>query len=498
MFRTLIFLFLFFIISPFFGQNLDIRLQGLESEITQLMEAYHTVGLSVAVVESNQVIYTQGFAYRDLEQKLPVTANTRFPVGSVSKQFTASLIGILQGQGKLSIHDKPSDHIKGLRFYSDEMNRSLSIEDLLTHSSGIGSVDGTQVFFPTDDIDQHMARLPYLKPNSALRERFEYSNMGYAILGAIGEKITEQSWSDNLEEYIFDPLEMHSSSGTLDELARQKDFSLGYSVAENEAFKVPYADQHESAASGEMVSTANDMAKWMQMLLGKGNYEGKQVLPQAFIESSFNSQQIIRPGFAFGEKRDLLFDHYGYGWFVHSYKNLYRVNHGGNVSGFTALIELYPYENLGIVVLTNQHSSGIITNITDMIGDRMLGLKRESWDEYPVTVQPGRKYTGPTKSMNPEQKPTHSLGTFCGTYENKGYGIIEISLEDGELYAKLPAFKFPLEHQYHNIFVHRPKGEFHQNLPAFAYHFLMNDYGVITSLAMDLQAEPVVFKKLNE
>lgn len=496
--KSLIILFLFLFATCVPAQDLDTRLADLESEITQLMEVYHTVGLSVAVVENNELIYTRGFGYRDLERKLPVTPHTRFGVGSVTKQFTASIIGILEGQGKLSLQDKPSLHIAGLRFYSEEMNKLLSIEDLLTHSSGIGGVDGTSVFFPTDDIDKHLARLPYLRPNSGFRERFDYSNMGYDILGAIGEKITQQPWEDNLQEYIFEPLGMQNSAGTLDGLMQQNDVSLGYSVVDNQAIKVPYADQHESAAAGEMVSTAHDMGKWMLMLLGRGSYKGKQVVPQTFLENAFNSQRIIRPGFRFEEERDLLFDHYGYGWFVHTYQNTYRVNHGGNVSGFTALIELYPYKNVGIVVLTNQHSSGIISNISGMIADRILGREIQSWDQYQVQVQPARTYNREITPINTDQKPTHPLNDFCGRYLNEGYGEIEIALNEGTLSAKLPAFTFPLEHQYHNIFVHRPQGTLHQNVPTFAYHFLMNDYGVITSLAMDLQAEPVVFRKLED
>ena len=101
----------FLLLITFFqvsSQTKDKRLTGLETEIDSLMKAYRLVGLSVAIVENDEVIYSKGFGYRDLENKLPVTPNTLFSIGSVTKQFTSSLIGIYEGQGKLSLEDKPT------------------------------------------------------------------------------------------------------------------------------------------------------------------------------------------------------------------------------------------------------------------------------------------------------------------------------------------------------------------------------------------------------
>ena len=91
-----------------FGQKKDNRLNGLDTEIENLVKKYNAVGLSVAVVENNQIVYTKGFGYRDLDNKLPVNENTVFPVGSITKSFTSSLTGILENENKLSVKEKPS------------------------------------------------------------------------------------------------------------------------------------------------------------------------------------------------------------------------------------------------------------------------------------------------------------------------------------------------------------------------------------------------------
>jgi len=481
-----------------FAQNTDSRLEGLETEIEHLMDAYSTVGLSVAIVENGKVIYTNGFGYRDLKNQLPVNTNTQFAIGSVTKQFTASLMGVYQGQGKLTLQDKPSQHIKGLKFYNDEMDNLITIEDLMAHRSGIGSVDGTQVFFPLNDLDQHMARLPYLKPNSKVRERFDYSNMGYSILGSIGEKVSGKTWSENLQENIFSPLEMNNTTTTLADFESADEFSLGYTVSENKPIQAIFEDQRENNPGGGMSSDVNDLSNWMMMLLNKGQFNGKEVLPQSFIEESFNGHESLSNQFKFDEKNDIQFNMYGYGWAVHMYKNKYRVHHTGNTSGYTAHVELFPYENVGIVVLSNQHASRVVNDISDIIGDRMLGLERKAWNEYEVQVRRARTFPSSIPGINQEEKPTHSLEDFCGKYMHKGYGEIEVSIKDGNLSAALTEVEFALEHDAGNNFWNVSMKEVHQNYPEFQWRFLTNDKGAISSLTIHLQREAVAFVKVNK
>ena len=479
------------------GQNLDKRLDGLATEIDSLMEVYKTIGLSIAIVENNKIIYTNGFGYRNLNKKLPVTPNTLFEIGSITKQFTSSLIGIYQEQGKLSIYDKPSKHLKNLRFYSDEMNNIINIEDLLAHRSGIGGVDATHVFFPTNSINKHLERLPFLKPNSKVRERFDYSNMGYAILGAIGESITKRKWSENIKHDILTPMQMGQTNTSLKELTSSADFSYGYSIQSEKGVKVLYEDQNESMASGAMNSSASDMAKWAMMLLNKGKYKNKQIIPQDYLESSFSQNQILNQSFSFDKKDDETFNSYGYGWFVNNYKGIYRVNHSGGVSGFTSNIELYPHEKLGIVVLSNQTSSSISFNVTNIIANRMLGLERKKWNEYEIRNSQARIYGETINAINKDKTPNLPLSKFCGEYINKGYGTINISLENNNLIVTLPAFTVALEHHEYNAFYTVKSTELHQNTPPFYYNFQLNSNGNIVSLTIGYQTEPVEFTKMN-
>ena len=119
-----------------FSQQTVEELKGIDDEIIQLMKKYNTVGLSVAVVKDGKTLYTKGFGYRDLKQKLPVTENTLFHIASMTKAFTGSLLGILESKNQLSLKDKPAMYVPNLQFYNDKMNNLITIEDLLSHRSG--------------------------------------------------------------------------------------------------------------------------------------------------------------------------------------------------------------------------------------------------------------------------------------------------------------------------------------------------------------------------
>ncbi|MEX0273108.1 MAG: serine hydrolase domain-containing protein, partial [Flavobacteriaceae bacterium] len=233
---------LFLLMSQLPGQSTDVRLNGLKEEVSHLMATHQTVGMSVCIVENDQVIFSESFGYRDYGNKIPVTNRTIFPIGSITKPITASLIGAFTGQYPLHVKDKPRTYIPYLEFATCDMNKLVTLEDLLAHRSGIGVVDGAHVFFPTDNIEQHLKRLPHLRPNSQVRERFDYSNMGYAILGEISAKISGETWAANIQNTIFNPLQMEHSNCSIADLESSDDPAVGYGVADGQIIRVAYED----------------------------------------------------------------------------------------------------------------------------------------------------------------------------------------------------------------------------------------------------------------
>ena len=493
-------LFLLLLISNFtFGQKIDTRLNGLDKEIESLIKAYNAVGLSIAVVENNKVIYSQGFGFRDFENKLPVTSSTIFPIGSITKSFTASLLGKLESEGKLSLKDKPSFYLPKLQFYNNQMDNMITIEDLLSHRSGIGGVDGTYILFPTKEKMQLMERLKFLKPNGAIKESWIYSNLGFIIAGTITEQVTNQTWCNNIKEKLFLPLNMTNSSTSITDMLKTNNYSFGYGMNKSKSEKVLFGELNNDKPAGGINSSANDMVNWMKVWLNNGQFNNQQILPVNFIQEA-ESYKAMENGLPpeSGDPNTYTFG-YGYGWKINSNKGHYKVHHGGNVSGFSSQLVLYPTDKLGIIVLTNQNNSILPYIVSDIIANRMLKLPKIEWNKYPVKVIDINIANKDIKSINLDKKPTHNLNDYCGKFSNLGFGTFEIVNENNKLFAVFPDFRFQLEHQYYDIFILKATKEIPQIMnPEFYLNFSLDYDGNVSIVKINFQEEPVEFIKAKK
>jgi CubicO group peptidase (beta-lactamase class C family) len=471
-------LFCFFLTINFvFGQGKDDRLKGIDDEVNEWMKTYTAVGLSISIVENNRLLYSKGFGYRDLENKKTVNENTLFPIASCTKAFTASLLGILEAENKLSLKSRPSFYIPNLRFYNAEMDNLITIEDLLSHRSGLGNLDGTLVLFPENNRLKILEKLKYLKPEGKVRESNLYSNMGFTIAGAIVEQVTNDTWGANIQNKIFKPLEMTNSTTYLNTMKQTQNFSFGYGINKGSVEKVLFEEYFDYEPAGGIKSSAKDMANWMLSWLNNGKFKDKQVLPQDYIKTArmFHNP---RPG---DYEETVFLQGDGLGWRVEANDGDFKVYHGGNTSGFSSLVLTFPFKGLGITVLTNQENSILPYVIADIIKNIMLNKPKINRTDYPVIVKDIYVPSEIQKSLNSEKPTTHPLSFFVGTYNHKGYGDIEIKLEQNKLYAEYPTYKFFLEHLSYNIFVMSPIEKISHFNPEFAINFQTNNQGEISS-----------------
>lgn len=477
-----------------YGQSADKRLDGLEEEIVNWMEKYNAVGLSISIVENDEILFQRGYGYRDLENKKPITENTIFPIASCTKAFTAALAGMLESENKISLTDRPATHIPTLQFNTIEMNTSISISDLLSHKSGLGNVNGTLVLFPENNRLELMKRLKYIKPEGRVKASSIYSNLAYTVAGAIVEEVTQESWENNIQNRIFTPLEMTSSYTSLEQVKKTDNYALGYGLYQGEIKKVNFEEYYDYKPAGGIRSTSKDLAHWMFAWLNQGKYKDVQVLPEDYIKKAIKFHNS-REG---DDEPNLFLQGYGLGWRVEARDGEYRVQHGGNTSGFSSLVVLYPFRKFGVTILVNQDDSILPYIIADIVQNRVLNKVRVN--DYPILVtdiyQPGDRI----ESINREQPPSKSLASFVGEYEHKGYGTIKVVLENDKLYAIYPTYKFYLEHLHYDIFVMKPLKDVSDIFnPEFAVNFKMNDRGEISALTINLQSDPVEFvKKSNE
>ncbi len=206
-------------VTPARSQDLnqpDKRFAGLDTAFARVLSLWKGPGFAVAVVEKNKVVYAKGFGYRNLEEKLPVTENTVFPIGSCTKSFTVSLIGSLAAKGDINIDKPVRDYLPDLKFYNDEMNDRITLRDMMCHRTGLSRHDYSWYLFTTNSRDSLLGRIRWLEPNAHVAEKWQYNNFMFLAQGVLIEKLSHQSWETNITDHIFQPLGMTHSNLTIE------------------------------------------------------------------------------------------------------------------------------------------------------------------------------------------------------------------------------------------------------------------------------------------
>ena len=309
---------------------------GLDSCISNIFRRLQIdtmPGASALVSQNGEIIFQKGFGYANIEKKIRVTPDTKFKIGSISKQFTAAAILKLQEEGRISTADKLSKYIPDF-----PRGNEVTIYQLLTHTSGIHDYD----FQPNLDVSQPVtpqALLDVIKKNSYdfnPGERFQYDNSGYFILGYIVARISGRTLGDYLYETFFKPLGM-TNTGIYETNIVLDNEAQGYSMKDETVKKADFQEMSWALGVGSIYSTTVDLFKWNEAV-----FNGK-VLTDATLKTAFTQAALNNGG-----KVD-----YGFGWFLSINRGVRFIQHSGVSSGFFSYLERQPENKLTVCVLLN-------------------------------------------------------------------------------------------------------------------------------------------------
>jgi CubicO group peptidase (beta-lactamase class C family) len=295
---------------------------------------------SIAIVKDGQIAYVKAYGDARLEPKMPATPQMRYSIGSISKQFTAAAILILQEQGKLSLDDKVGKYVPDLT-----RGNEVTIRQLLSHTSGYSD------YWPQDYVMPGM-----LKPTNAQQimdawakkpldfdpgTKWQYSNTNYVIAGVIVEKVARMPLLQFLQQRVFTPLGIKSTFDTDSGPLTENDPRGYLRFALGPLRPAPKEGKGWMFAAGELAMTAEDLAKW---------------------DVSVINQTVMKPASYREMQTDVLLKngldtHYGLGVDVNSQGGHRAISHGGEVSGFTATNTVFPDDRAAVVVLTNQDAA---------------------------------------------------------------------------------------------------------------------------------------------
>ena len=223
--------------------DVDARLKGFDDYMAQVMKDWNAPGIGVGIVVKDKLVFAKGYGFRDYGNKLPYTPTTTQPIASNSKLFTAVALGMLVEEGKLRWDEPIKRFVPAIRFYNDELDRSVTIRDMLSHRTGITRHDGIwykSTFSRRDLWD----RLRYLEPAAPIRTTFLYNNLMYTAAGQAVEELSGLTWEQFVKRRIFDPLGMSRSTLTIEDNLKGPEPAVPFSEAPRQHGTLPAAVLH--------------------------------------------------------------------------------------------------------------------------------------------------------------------------------------------------------------------------------------------------------------
>ena len=400
----LLLVFLAFADNTFYGQTNDTT---VDNQIDKLFSGYNstTPGVAVAVVKDGKIIFKKGYGTANLEYDLPVTPKTVFHVASVSKQFTAFSIYLLEKQGKISLEDDIRKYVSDV----PDFGKTIRIKHLLSHTSGLRDQWAllTLAGWRMDDVitTEHILKIISRQKelNFEPGSQFSYSNSGYSLLAEVVKRVSGKTFAEYTKENIFAPLGMNDTQFYDDFGKVVKNRAYSYEK-ENGTYKKKNLN-YSNVGATSLFTTVEDLSKWAL------NFE-KPVVGDAELIRRFNEPSLLNNGqpvlyaVISGEN-----SYHAKGQFTRNYRGVDLLNHGGHDAGFRTFLVRFPEKRLSISILSNDEHINVFQTSFTIAG---FYLKNDLKEMPNVN-------TANTTSEKPKsiEKPNTNLKDFEGEFYNK-------------------------------------------------------------------------------
>jgi len=472
---------------------------NLEADVLRAMKTFDVPGMAIAIVKDGKVIAARGFGVRKLGEPAPVDGQTLFEVASNSKAFTAVALAMLVDEGKLAWDDPVTKHLPDFQMYDAYVTHEMTVRDLLTHRSGLGLGAGDLLWWPTTTFtsDEIIEKLRYIRPATSFRNSYAYDNLLYIAAGKIVASKSGKSWGETVRERILAPVGMRATTTSLAENAGVANQSNAHSKIDDRIAAVKSMPVPNGAGAVGINTNAEDMAKWMTVLLDEGKLSAGGKDARLFSEARSRELWTAQTPIKIAEPKPALaatrpnFRAYGLGFELKDYRGMKLAQHGGALQGFYSLVTLVPEAKLGIAILTNAESGPAMTALQYRLLDQYLNVPPTDWigrfgevtrEEHAKELARIKQEAG--KRVGTSQ-PSLPMSAYDGEYLDAWYGKVSIKAEGGKhilSFSRTPDLTGPLEHYQHDTFIVRWK---ERNFNADAYvTFSLNPDGSIDRIKM--------------
>ena len=359
--------------TPLLGQQP--ALTGFDAFVEEVMEEWDVPGLAVAALEDGEVVLARGYGYRDVEGRRPVTPSTLFAIGSTTKSFTATLVGMLVDDGHLAWDTPVREYVPEFRLRDPVASEQASFIDLLSHRSGLPAHD-TLWYGRDRDREALFRRLRRLEPSAPFRSVFQYQNLMFMAAGHIAGRVAGASWEALIRERILTPLGMHRSNLSVTTLQRVDDFAYPYEARGDAVARVPFRSLDAIGPAGSINSSVEEMLRYLRFRLALGEWQGSRLLSTASALEMETPHTAIPqiPGYP-----EVGYASYGLGVMLTTYRGRRMVTHNGGIDGFASTMAWLPDDSIAVVVLTNLTGNPLPAIVGNRVLDRLLDLPPIDW-----------------------------------------------------------------------------------------------------------------------
>ena len=400
------------------AQKQRVNFTQLEKVALEELKETNTPGAAVVVVSGDRLVFAKGFGVANIETGAPVTPDTLFRVGSVTKMFTAAVLVTLAAERQIKLDEPIGKYIKGL-------NPKLSLvtaHQLMSHTAGMTD-DSPSDYGSHDDpaLADYVRSLQEDHFFTEPGEIFSYSNPGFDVAGFLIEEVGGKPYADQMGERLFRPLGMNSTTFR-PTMAMTYPLSQGHDGSGKAKPTVirPFGDNVAAWPDGFMFSSVNDLARFAIAFMDGGTIGGKQVLTPSVISKLSTPYADLHSRFGFDN------GNYSYGLFVHNYRGAHLVWHAGLIPGFGALLQMVPMHRFAVIVLANR-SGSLLNKTAEKAMELMLPLEAKTGAKSEQTLAVSEA----------------EISEYVGIYTNKPERV-EILLKQGRLVLKREDGEFPI------------------------------------------------------
>jgi CubicO group peptidase (beta-lactamase class C family) len=442
---------------------------GLDPFVASVMNAFEVPGLGLAIVKDGRVVVAKGFGTRKLGEPAAVDAKTLFGIASNTKVFTAAALGLLVEEGKIDWDRPVIDYLPWFRMSDAYVTRELTVRDLLVHRSGLGLGAGDLLWWPpsTYTRGEIARRLRHIPLATSFRSAYAYDNVLYIVAGELIEAASGVSWEEFVTTRILTKVGMSGSNVLHSAAAIGGNVAATHARVDGRVRPVKPFDSDITNPAGGINSSAEDMAKWMNVLLSKGKLpDGTRVFSEATwrqLTTLVTPMPLPDPPEELSASRSG-FRGYALGLEARDYRGRKILTHTGGLPGYVSRVTTVPELQLGVAVLTNQESGEAFNAITFWVLDYFMNARDTDWLAAYSTLrgrtdsQASRQEQTQAAVRDAASRPSLPLERYAGAYTDAWYGEVAIAMEDGRLgmrFTRTPSLVGDLEHWQHDTFIVR-------------------------------------------